>query len=65
MNHFKKIRRVFVIVLFVLTLPFVNGCVMTERARSDLEWQQMNPNYRSPVEPDPRAQWGLFGVPHL
>jgi hypothetical protein len=64
MSLCKRIRSTFVVVPLVLMLPFVNGC-MTERARSDLEWQQMNPNFTSPIEPDPRPQWGIFGAPRL
>ena len=62
MSLCKKIRRAIVLLLFAL--PFVNGCVMTPRAQSDSDWQRMNPNYRSPIEPDPRPQWGIFSVPN-
>jgi hypothetical protein len=34
-----------------------SGCAMNEQARSDWQWQQMNPNYKPPVPPDGRPQW--------
>jgi hypothetical protein len=50
------------LILILATLP-LNGCAMNEKAQSEGQWQQMNPNYKPTIPPDPRPQWGIFNSP--
>ena len=47
----------FVAALILTSL--LSGC-MSPEAESDWHWKRMNPEWRSPVPPDGRPQWGPF-----
>ena len=50
-------------IMLLLAMIAGSGCVENEQARSDWEWQQMNPSYRPTAPPPPSPQWGFFGAP--
>jgi hypothetical protein len=53
--------------LLVLLASLASGCAdmfdVSERAKSDYQWRQYNPNWQSPTPQDPRPQWSIFGWP--